>query len=272
MAIILFDDDFYEENNFDGYINELISFIEKYFDLDVSVFHPFCNIGNSWSKQNMLAVIQLKLQKLGKLEIFDKNLICPMNDTTYSCLEFSPEFIGEINYLLSNFNDVIIPVTLKKHKLKIKTPHKHIYIINNIYEEVDSNIAFFINNDMFITNILLPTRNSPLPNQNICKKYYNTQNKLIKEGQDKFDVFSTIAKEVAYRNNYTYNKLISLKNKTKEKRRDIYDYNKEQYLSTDFETGCFEVYNSRGKHQGEYSYTNKQISPPDKTGKHDIDI
>lgn len=277
MAILLLDEDFYEDGDIDGYINNLIFFIEKYFDLDVSVFHPFCNVGNGWAQQNMLATIQLKLQKIGKLEIFDSNMIVPINDSNYDCLSFSPVFIGQINFLINQYDDIIIPVTQRKHELEIKSPCPHVYIINHIYEELNSNIAYFITQKMYIHSILKPSTNSPLPNKKLCEKYYDLQKKLIKNGKNKLDVYSDVAREVANRNSYIFNKKVSDKNKNKSKgkkknKREIYDVNNKIYISTDFESGCFEYYNSRGKHQGEYSYTNDQLSPSDQSGEHDIDV
>lgn len=277
MAIILVDEDFYKDGDMNEYINDLIHFIDKYFDIEVSVFHPFCNIGNSWAQQNMLATIQLKFQKTGKLEIFDSNMIRPVNDSSYNCLGFSPEFIGQINYLINLYDDIIIPVTQTKHELEIKSPSPHVYIINHIYKELCSNIAYFITNNMFIHNILKPNINSPLPNRELCKKYYDYQKELIKKGKDKLDTYSEVAKEVANRNTFIFNKKISDKNKSKtnnskKNKREIYDSNNKIYISTDFESGCFEYYNSKGKHQGERSYTDEQLSPPDKTGGHDINV
>ena len=272
MAILLLDEDFYKEGDINNYIDSLIYFIEKYFDLDVSVFHPFCNIGNGWAQQNMLATIQLKLQKAGKLEIFDSNFVVNENDPKFSRLGFSPKFIGEINYLMNLYGDIIIPVTQTKHNLDIKSLCPHVYIINHIYEELNSNISYFITKNMYVHNILVPNINSPLPNSELCKKYYDRQKKLIKDGKDKLNVYSEVAKEVANRNMYIYNKNVSNKNKGKKSKREIYDMNNKLYISTDFESGCFELYNSKGKHQGEISYTNDQLSSPDKTGKHDIDV
>ena len=63
--------------------------------------------------------------------------------------------------------------------------------------------------------------------------------------------------------------LISTKNR-KGCRRDIYSYLQKIYISVDFESGCFEVYNQRGKHLGEYSYTGEKLHDADKSGKLDI--
>lgn len=275
MGIILLDDDFYNEEVSNKYIKDLLDFIENHLELDVSVFHPFCNVGKTWACQNMLATIQLKIQKTGKLEIFDNNLITPINDLLYNDLSFSSDFIGQINYLLKNFDDVIIPVVESKHKLDIKLPSKNVYIINHIYKETNSNIAYFILNNIFVTNVKKPHIDSPLSNFDLCNQYYDLQKTLIKEGKDTLKIYSEIAKEVANRNCYTYNPNVSKKNTCKSKnkkknKREIYDFDNKLYISTDFESGCFEFYNSRGKHQGEYSYTNNKISSPDTSGKHDI--
>lgn len=274
MSIILLDNDFYEEILEDDYINKLVNFIDHFFDLDVSVFHPFCNVGNSWSKQNMLAVIQLKLQKIGKIELLDAELITPIENISYNSLNFSSDFIGEITYLLDKYINVIIPVTPNKHKCDVKKIGEHVYIVNHVLQELDSNISFFIRNNLFMQNIINPSLNNPLPNKEICEEYFLLQREMITSGYDTLNTYSKIAKEVAMRNRYIYNRNVSVKNKSKNsiksKRREIYDYNKKQYVSTDFESGCFEVYNKNGIHQGESSYIGDLISPADNTGSHNI--
>lgn len=277
MAFILLDNDFYEEIEDDGYIDKLINFIEYFFNLDISIFFPSYSTEYSWAEQNMLAVIRRKILKTGKYEILDSSLVTPSTDSSYDQLHFSEEFIGQINYLLENNNDVVIPVVPNKHKLNIKLPKDNVFIINHIYCELESNISHFIQNEIFMQNIQSPTLSAPLPNKELCKDYYTVQKNMIAERNDKYGTYSKVAKEVAGRNKYIYNKAISLKNKPKSKKadrkkREIYNFNKKQYISTDFESGCFETYNSSGKHQGEFSYINDRISPPDKTGKHDIII
>ena len=103
------------------------------------------------------------------------------------------------------------------------------------------------------------------------------QKQLVKKGKDKLEVYSEVAKEVANRNTFIFNKNVSDKNKNKgankkKNKREIYDLDNKIYISTDFESGCFEYYNSKGKQQGERSYTDEKLSPPDKTGGHDIKI
>lgn len=276
-AIILLDEDFYNYGDTKEYIDELTLFLEQFWDLDLSAFHPFCNIGNNWAQKNMLASIQLKFQKLNRLEIFDKEIVVPSSNLIYNCLEFSSDFIGEINFLLSKYDDIIIPVVQGKHKFNIKKPQDHVYIINHIYEEVNSNFSHFILNNIYIKNIIHPNIASPLPNKKLCKNYYIVQKRLIENGSDKFQTYSSIAREVANRNTYSFNKIVSQKNTNKNKnhkknKREIYDNDGKIYISTDFESGCFEFYNSRGKHQGERSYTNDIISNRDETGWHDIQL
>ena len=241
-------------------------------NINVVAFHPYCSVGNSWAKNNMMSVIQLKLQKTGKLVLCDRNLIDPVEEPCYEALGFSKEFIGEINFLLKKYGQVIIPTPLSKHNLDEKTPDNNVYIVNHIYKELNSNIGLFIREKLFMKGLETPTCISPLPNREICKEYLTLQSSEISEGKDKKGTYSKVTKEVAARNGYKYNKIVSNKNRSANHKREIYDFNKAIYLSTDFESGCFEVYDAHGKHLGEYSYVNKQISRSDKSGKHNIEL
>ncbi len=96
------------------------------------------------------------------------------------------------------------------------------------------------------------------------KKYPHGKNAIIQE----------MAKNVAEINGYKYNQELSSHNqKTARSMRLIFEAgrgNGKIYLSTDFETGAFEVCDYRGNHLGEYSFNGKRTKQPDHSGKHNI--
>lgn len=279
MAKILLDESFYYRNNADNYIYQIIDFISTYFEDDIALFHPYCNTGNLWMLQNEIATIEKKIIKTGKYYICDENLIEPiefLNDI--SKLEYKPEFMGKINYIKENFDNVILFTSPEKHRLNIKRPCEHVYIVNHIMNETNSNIAFFIINDLFMfNNIVEPNLESPLPNINLCKEYYNylTEQCKDKDKSSRTPLYLEIGSEVLQRNKYEYDSRATGLNKNSGVIRNIYSFgtsNNTIYASIDVENGAIEICNYRGKHQDEYTYNNTPQNKRDKTGKHDIKV
>lgn len=152
MTTILLDEAFYKESD-NEYLDMLIRFIDKYFNVSVSVFHSFSCLEDDWITNNMNAVILKKIQKTGKFMLFNTNSIVPSANQEFSILNFSEEFIGKINYLHTFYDKIIIPVTTSKHEMDIKQLCNYVYIINHVYNEIDSNIACFICDGDLIDNM-----------------------------------------------------------------------------------------------------------------------
>jgi hypothetical protein len=107
----------------------------------------------------------------------------------------------------------------------------------------------------------------------------NLSNQLVEDNWNKFKEelrhlpspeknakIEEIAKNVAEINGYTYDQEVSAYNKTKHKLRSIYAAGSSRhkiYLSTDFETGAFEVCDHKGQHLGEYSFRGEQTKEAD---------
>lgn len=83
-------------------------------------------------------------------------------------------------------------------------------------------------------------------------------------------------RKLAEANNWKRNNYISSLNSTPNTIRDIYEAGtgrNRMFLSIDVEKyGCWEVYDSRGKHLGEVNFKGEQTKKADNTGKHDIKI
>lgn len=276
MAKLLLDDMFFSRDNTDNYIDDVIKFIGRYFEDDIVFFHPYCNPGDLWMLKNEIASIERKVMKEGKIHICDLNSI--VNCSTVNDIfadNYSDEFIKKIKYLCNNFNDVIVFNAPENHSIKEKQPYEHVYLVNHIKRELDSNIAYFIINELFMNNIIAPTLDSPLPNINLCNEYKDLQDELIK-GKDKFSrtpIFLQVGKEVLQRNTYTHNKNLSSINTTNNKIRDIYQkHDLSVYGSIDIESGSIEICDHNGNHEDEFGFDNKKHNKHDSTGKHDIKL
>ena len=154
-------------------------------------------------------------------------------------------------------------------------PFEHVYLINHIKKELDSNIALFIINRLFMTNIIEPTTDSPLPNTDLCNEYKGLQDELIqgKSVSERIPIFLQVGKEVLHRNTYKHNENLSAINTTDRKIRDIYQkHDSSIYGSIDSESGSIEICDHNGHHIDEYGFDNKKHNKHDSTGKHDIKL
>lgn len=264
MAKILLDDDFF---NMDGleedqnYLELVIEFLQKYFNIDFAIF---LGRGNAQGYLNIFsskAIFEKKLQKKGMTEVYD-SFVISSDASNYCELGFSEEFIGKIDEIHNNGEEVIIPVCISKHKKDKKCMNDFVYIINDIYKETDSNIAKFISGKQYIneSNIIEPTKREPLPNSELCVYYKEVQDKEVigKDENEKKSIYRKVAKEVAMRNTYKYDSKISSMNGIGEKMRRIYksgNGSKTIYASIDVEHGALEICDSRGRHIDEFTYT-----------------
>lgn len=276
MAKLLLDEMFFARDNGDNYINEVIDFISKYFIDDIVFFHPYCNPGNLWMLKNEIASIERKVMKKGKVYLCDLNQIEDLDvQGKYFTKKYCDDFAKKIKYICDMFDDVIIFNAPENHSMKAIRHFGHVYLINHIKRELDSNIAFFVANRLFMTNIIKPTIDSPLPNTDLCDEYKILQNELIREKSipERIPIFLQVGKEVLYRNTYRYNENLSAINTTDRKIRDIYQKNDSSiYGSIDVENGSIEICDHNGSHIDEYGFDNKKHNKYDPTGKHDIKI
>ncbi len=276
MAKLLLDESFFERDNTDKYIDDTIEFIDKYFEDDIVFFHPYCNPGNLWMLKNEIASIEMKVMKKGKIHICDLNSIINYNtENDILTNKYSQEFIDKIKYICENFTDAIVFNAPENHNINEKQPYEHVYLINHIKRELDSNISFFIVNKLFMVNIIEPTLDSPLPNVDLCNEYKELQDELIK-GKDQFSrtpIFLQVGREVLQRNTYNHNKNLSSINTTKNKIRDIYQKNDlSVYGSIDIESGSIEICDHNGKHKDEFGFDNQEHNKHDSSGKHNIKL
>lgn len=277
---------YYEKEYFD-YLDKVTKIIEKYFNIKYFSTTELINIVQRINKEPFG---QYRIDETRKRNIahrllvgldYDNNVNNVNDSLPYS---LPTDFISSTNndlnnhfrcllrYVLDNRDDnYLILLSLPNHENRIND-FDYIFFIRHISGEINSKITDLIKNHEFIKdNLPEPTLSDPLPNADLCDHFYDLQQEMRKHDTD-MSVFFRITKEVAFRNNYKYDRIVSNKNDNDDHKREIYTFNKRQFISADFESGCFELHNSRGKHKGEYSYEGKQISPPDESGRHDIKI
>jgi len=116
-----------------------------------------------------------------------------------------------------------------------------------------------------------------LPNNSLSSKLFD-EKRFVEfydnlAGGERLAAFQIVGELVATLNGYEVHSDANRKNKTKDKKRNIYfNVQLNRFISIDYEKGAFELLDGGGKHLGEYSFTGEQISGPDDKGKHDIII
>lgn len=275
MAKLLLDEYFFNRDNSDGYIDEVIKFIFKYFEDDIVFFHPYCNQGNLWMLKNQIATIEMKVMKKNKVHICDLNSLNNyIFNNDISLEKFSIDFIKQIDYVRKLFDDVIVFIAPENYFID-DNHNENVYLINHIKKELDSNIAYFIANQLFAKNIINPQTNSPLPNIDLCNEYKILQDDLTqgKNISDRIPIYLKVCEEVLLRNSYTHNNFLSSINTTSKKIRKIYQtQNPIIYGSIDVDTGSIEICDRNGHHIDEFGFDNKKHNKHDSTGKHDIKL
>lgn len=278
MALILLDENFYNENTHikhNEYFKELLVFITKYFDIDIALFIPNANLSAIWSNNHFISHINREIQKTGHFEILDETNVIPCSDNNFDVLSFSDSMIGEIYYLHEHFEHVIIPLSPDKHKQNIKQIMDYVYLINHVYEELDSNIGNWISNNVYMHNLITPLPDNPLPNTDLCHEYKTIQDNLItgKDIPSRIPIFLQVVSEVLKRNTYIRDGYLSTINTTKKKIREIYKkIDSSLYGSIDIDTGSIEICDHNGHHIDEYGFDNEKHNKHDSTGKHDIKL
>jgi hypothetical protein len=114
-----------------------------------------------------------------------------------------------------------------------------------------------------------------LPNNSLSSKIFDDKRFVATyenlAGGERLAAFQIVGDLVATLNGYEVHLEANRKNKTREKKRNIY-FNAElnKFISIDYEKGAFELLDGGGKHLGEYSFIGNHISGADDKGKHDI--
>lgn len=280
-----FPNDSNKESNL-AYLNKVTSIIEKYFDLKyisskyfIQALHklnkePFTTTSKPQNDMRS-AVIKRLMSNLDYPNNLP-NLDCDLFDFTNNFNvtinnELNEHFAQVVNYLLSSDTLCLLILSVRNFNSDLNSQHQ-LFVVKNISGEVDSKITELISNNQFLKDALeVPTLANPLPFSDLCDGFYSLQKDMCKK-DDSMVVFWRITREVALRNKYLYDQIVTSKNNSDNHKRKIYTYHKNHYISADFESGCFELCDHRGKHQREISYTGNELSPRDKSGGHDINV
>lgn len=108
---------------------------------------------------------------------------------------------------------------------------------------------------------IFPTDMNPFPNCFICREYNELISKLT-QTYDKYETLSKIGIEVAMRNNYVLDEELSKINQHySQAKRTVFrsNGNSSLYISIDYESGGFELFDRSGIHQGQYSFSGNKI-------------
>lgn len=270
MNIILLDDEFYRNSSeANQYLDRLLDAIGKFFEAEIVFFEPFYSQPKSFHLDFYSQLINKKILKTHKSKKYDLNKLKEVKEDIFDDkLPFSQLLIDKINYiLLENPEDkIIVPLVynIQNRKVAEKKYEDKLFIIGNFDEEVESNIADWIEANEVI-HMSMPTIDNIFPAHELCGGFDKWRSNILQPNYDgdKISDISAIGKEVAKRNNYKYNVYLTKnnklnaskdKNRYSPKRQVFVNDEKSVYLSTDFENGGFEVYDKNKVHQGQYKF------------------
>lgn len=270
-----------------GYFKKVVETINKYFDVKY-IFSPcLCEIMQKLNKEphyKLSREEQIVKSRLISLLIknFDYTNSIQVKDkvqNTFSCLkktdnlELNNHVYSLVNEIIKNNIECLFLLSIPNHISTIEqNSTSKLYFVKNISGEIDSKITDMIENEIHLkeSGKIIPTLSTPLPYKDLCDSFYSLQQYMLSNGLDRMSVFKKVTREVALRNHYTLDKDVTRKNNTSLHHREIYTYKKEQYISSDFESGAFELCDKKGKHKDEITYIGEFQNKQDKTGSHDI--
>ena len=265
---ILIDEKFYQTSiEQQKYLNDFLLVVENFFNAKLVMFEPFATSTKSYNRSSRFREVNHSILKTHKVDKYDAGLVSEAEDIALNNLGFTKAFVGKIKYILSISEDniVVIPyIKDRRHReLQQKQLNDKIFFIGNFDQEVDSNIKRWIQQDELI-QISVPSFNNKFPASVLCNGYNEWRSEILRSNSidDKIATLHKIGMEVAERNKYTYDSKLTALNKRKAKKRDgqspkrqVFKSPKlDVYLSTDFENGGYEVYNSKPDHQGQYKF------------------
>ena len=267
------------------YWDKVTSIIEKYFDMNYISSKYFIKLlqrlnKEPFSPKKEQGELKQKIIKRLWQNLDYQNNIGNLNNGPFSFTEdFQLTTNDELNqyfsvilkHILTNDIPCLLCLSRENHKSKIATTNQ-LFVVRHISGEVNSKITEIIENGNYLKDGLeIPELYNPIPFSDLCDHFLELQNEM-KEKDDEISEFWRITQEVALRNRYILDTIVTNKNNNNQHKRKIYTYNKNHYISADFESGCFELCDHRGKHRREISYTGKELSPRDESGGHDIDV
>lgn len=250
-------------------------------------YHSICNpMGHPWNQYKGNLTLQTSIiQTYGDLIKLINKSYCDLGSIKPAepCAVWNyntksnifDEFLKQINFFKANLNDHTFLLGIANNKLKCPLNFKGFK--SEIHPISDVNDVSFSNgfrNLITVGICLEPSLTEPFPNKKWCANYDNVQKDLFKnKGCDKIKTYRDIVCEVALRNGYIKEDRISRINSIG-CIRDIYvsHCSSTVYISADVRHGRIEVFNSRGKHQGEYTYAGVLINESDISGNHDIKV
>lgn len=216
--------------------------------------HFFSQINQLFSR------VQLMVSK-DQINLDNYTEVCPMDNYKLPEIDYSHTFLKYINYILKNKKDSIL--FLGKPNYTLNTPVKFKEgilpavknIKNELYKEFNDLYAVDCTDEIF-------------PKKEACRKanaiVLKKCNKISKE--EKRAIYIKYGRLIAGRNNFIYDtKLSQLNSKIQKQERKIYKSSSKPifYLSLDFESGGFEVFDKNCKHLGQYNFSCDKVKKSD---------
>ena len=159
-----------------------------------------------------------------------------------------------INYCLNN-NIMVVLFTACQSDINCDNNNDEIHIVNDI-----NNIP--IN----LSDILVSSDNPVFPKCESCQYYndiFKSRNKGV-NNQERRAIIKEFSDKVAKINGYTYSSELSNLNSMRfSAERQIYT-SSYYYLSVDFESGGFEVFDKKLNHMGQYNFSGCKVKPAQK--------
>ena len=173
-------------------------------------------------------------------------------------------FKSYLNYLDGKKAVIFLgPCNCSIHELPLKCTTDHEYELNAstilVCEQTDCLVSFRKKKDKFDDPVF--------PYKKMCEKMngYILDIQKGKNKEEKIALYEKYGRIVAALNGYQYDQDLSCINSSKcgGKKRSVFKNLEESYyLSIDFESGGFEVFDKRPKHLGQYSFSCELAKPP----------
>lgn len=275
-----------ETNDNFNYLRDVVNFIEKYLNAKYFSSNEFFSILSKIlkepfgdyreTKQAKVDIIQKIWKNTDLEEIVNLDEEC--SSTYYDELmcsnsDYNDFFWKSINYMIRSSSNCSVFLSLHNHSLTTERI-ANVHYVKHIFLETNSYLGELFSNggDIISKNFIQATKENPLPNGELCKRYSQIREKQIQQGEGDISFFLELGREVALRNGYIKDDYLTRINNGAI--REIFRTKRKHtwYLSIDVEHGAIEVCDERGKHIDEYSYEGIPQDKHDNTGRHDIQI
>lgn len=273
-----------EESKHFSYLREIINFIDKYCSKSIMNTDMFYNDiiktrEHPWNQYKYFKTSMQETQKKILRNFSDQYHIVSNESKAKNIAKLmmpdsdesdNTSFLKTINYASKKNFEVVIYLGECNHK--VKRPLKFICsgvnyeitaICNPMTESCKVHLDFLCCCEKLNT---LPVLENLFPNADFCIELNREfKSKIGLSGIDRICLIEKTAHQIAVLNHFKYNPDLSKKNsKSMKSKRAIFMSGTDIYiyLSVDFESGGFEVFDHKKQHLGQYSFIGTRVKPP----------